>query len=150
MPASGQTFDSAHLHNTYTQIYIYRYGQLKGSGIIYSIAIDGKKIGMLRNNGYIVKNVSPGMHVVKMEVGQGVDSINEKMIRIGIGQKYFLRADDNSGMTNASAAMATVSALHATLVRGAPVYSGMVNQFNLVSVPSRIAIQELQSLHLSD
>ncbi|WP_338872423.1 DUF2846 domain-containing protein [Spirosoma sp. SC4-14] len=105
--------DSANLKTVddFATIYIYRGGQFFGSGLNYSIYVNGQKICKLSNNKYIEYKTKPGKLSITAQRG-GVELFKretELELDTEAGKKYYVKGDVKSSITRTRLEMSEVT-----------------------------------------
>ena len=118
-------------------LYIYRPTRLLHGGTWPTINIDGQKVGSLKNGGYLVKEISPGKHVVEITgnifIGGWMHRSFEVPIDIDAGEYSFLRIW-----------------LGGAELHGTPGMYSVLADVHVKEVPKEVALKELSEVRLSD
>ena len=95
----------------FATVYIYRGGQFFGSGINYSIYVNGEKICKLSNNKYIEYKAKPGKLSLTAQNG-GIEVFKKETsldFDVEAGKKYYVRGDIKSSITRTRLEMSEVT-----------------------------------------
>ncbi len=91
--ASGRLFRPVDPPPDRSVIYFYRHGDFGGSSVTLNINIDGERVGGLKPNGYVYKEVAPASYMVscRTERTSGVEVLAKP------GQSYYIQAGVSMG-----------------------------------------------------
>ena len=77
-------------------IYVFRRDRMYGSGESWAVSLDKKPVGDLFNASFLVLDVAPGKHTVKIR--PGLSTGYERELSVENGKTYFVELDANTGL----------------------------------------------------
>ena len=136
--ASGPTFVASPSSSNQSIIYLFRPAKFANGGSSPDVVLDGKKVGSLKNGGYIPLSVSPGPHTLEIPFNAWNWDVRcaSVTLQVGGGTSHYVAMD-----TDASLSVVAASKTPMTYVS---------RQCQLIELPAAQALPLIEQTRKSD